>query len=49
MSANGYVDISENKQLSGRLNVDLKIRADLGSVPLVLSGTLTEPVWGTKR
>lgn len=49
MSANGYVDITENKQLSGRLNVDLKIRADLGSVPLVLSGTLTEPVWGTKR
>ncbi len=49
MSANGYVDIAANKQLSGRLNVDLKIRADLGSVPLVLSGTLTEPVWSTRR
>jgi hypothetical protein len=49
MSANGYVDVAANKQLSGRLNVDLKIRADLGSVPLVLSGTLTEPVWSTRR
>ena len=49
MSANGYVDVAANKQISGRLNVDLKIRADLGSVPLVLSGTLTEPVWGTSR
>ncbi|CAH1070089.1 AsmA_2 domain-containing protein [Candidatus Nitrotoga sp. 1052] len=49
MSANGYVDVAANKQLSGRLNVDLKIRADLGSVPLVLSGTLTEPAWSTRR
>jgi hypothetical protein len=49
MSANGYVDVAANKQLSGRLNVDLKIRADLGSVPLVLSGTLTEPVWSTRH
>ncbi|MEQ1743043.1 MAG: AsmA-like C-terminal region-containing protein, partial [Candidatus Nitrotoga sp.] len=49
MSANGYVDVAANKQLSGRLNVDLKIRADLGSVPLVLSGTLAEPVWSTRR
>jgi len=49
MSANGYVDVAANKQLSGRLNVDLKIRADLGSVPLVLSGNLTEPVWSTRR
>jgi hypothetical protein len=49
MSANGYVDVAANKQLSGRLNVDLKIRTDLGSVPLVLSGTLTEPVWSTRH
>ncbi|RFC35663.1 MAG: AsmA-like C-terminal region [Candidatus Nitrotoga sp. SPKER] len=49
MSANGYVDVAANRQLSGRLNVDLKIRADLGSVPLVLSGTLNEPVWSTRR
>ncbi|MEQ1583034.1 MAG: AsmA-like C-terminal region-containing protein, partial [Candidatus Nitrotoga sp.] len=49
MSANGYVDVAANKQLSGRLNVDLKIRADLGSVPLVLSGTLTKPVWSARR
>ncbi|CAH1904591.1 hypothetical protein NTGHW29_330008 [Candidatus Nitrotoga sp. HW29] len=49
MSANGYVDVAASKQLSGRLNVDLKIRADLGSVPLVLSGTLAEPVWNTKH
>jgi hypothetical protein len=49
MSANGYADVAANKQLSGRLNVNLKVRADLGSVPLVLSGTLTEPLWSTAR
>jgi hypothetical protein len=49
MSANGYADVAANKQLSGRLNVNLKVRADLGSVPLVLSGTLTEPLWSTGR
>ncbi len=49
MSANGYVDVAANKQLSGRLNVDLKLRADLGSVPLELSGILTEPVWSTRH
>jgi hypothetical protein len=49
MSANGYVDVAANKQLSGRINVELKIRADLGSVPLLLSGTLIEPVWSTRR
>jgi len=48
MSANGYVDVVANKQLSGRLNVALKMRAGLGSVPLVLSGTLSEPVWSTR-
>ncbi|CAH1387818.1 hypothetical protein [Candidatus Nitrotoga sp. M5] len=49
MSANGYVDVAADKQLSGRLNVVLKIGADLGSVPLVLSGTLPEPVWSTRH
>ncbi|CAH1190057.1 hypothetical protein NTGBS_1120001 [Candidatus Nitrotoga sp. BS] len=49
MSANGYVDVAENKQLSGRVNINLKIRADLGSVPLALSGTLTKPIWSTRR
>ena len=49
MSANGYVDVAADKQLSGGLNVVLKIGADLGSVPLVLSGTLPEPVWSTRH
>ena len=42
MSALGSVDVSPGGQLSGRLSVDLKMRA--GSAPLVLSGTLAEPL-----
>jgi hypothetical protein len=42
MSANGYVDVSPAKQLSGMLNVELRMRA--GSAPLALSGTLAEPL-----
>ena len=49
MSANGFVGVVSGKQLSGRLNVDLKMRAEMGSMPLTLSGTLTEPVWRTRR
>ncbi len=44
MSANGSVDVSPGRQLSGRLNVDLKMRAGLGSVPLTLSGMVGKPV-----
>jgi len=43
MSANGFVDISPGRQLSGRLNVDLKMRAGMGSVPLSLSGMVGKP------
>ena len=49
MNVGGFVDVAANKQLSGRLNVDLKIRADLGSVPLALSGTPTGQVWSVRR
>ena len=49
MSANGSVDVVSGKQLSGRLNVDLKMRAEMGSMPLTLSGTLSEPVWRMGR
>jgi len=41
LSTNGSVDVSPDGQLSGRLSVDLKMRA--GSAPLALSGTLAEP------
>ena len=49
MSASGSVDISPDKQLSGRLNVDLKMRAGLGSVPLSLSGPADKPVLRVAR
>ncbi len=49
MSANGDVDIAPDKQVSGRMNVDLKVRAERGSVPLAVSGTLAEPVWRVGR
>ena len=47
LSGNGFVDVASGNQLSGRLNVDLKIRADMGSMPLTVSGTLKQPVWRT--
>jgi hypothetical protein len=43
MSANGAVDVSPGRQLSGKLSVDLKMRAGLGSVPLTLSGEAGKP------
>ncbi|MDE2310635.1 MAG: hypothetical protein KGL01_07395 [Betaproteobacteria bacterium] len=49
MSANGTVDVSPGGQLSGRLNVDLKMRAGLGSVPLVLSGQAGKPALRAAR
>ena len=44
MSATGSVDISPNKQLSGRLNVNLTMRAGMGTVPLTLNGVVGKPV-----
>ena len=49
MSANGSVDVSPGGQLSGRLNVDLKMRAGLGSVPLSLSGQVGKPALHVAR
>ena len=49
LSGSGFVDMSSGKQLSGRINVELKIRADMGSTPLTLSGTLAEPTWKIGR
>jgi len=42
MIASGSADIGPTGKLSGRLSVDLKMRA--GSVPLALSGTLAAPM-----
>ncbi len=44
MNANGSIDVSPDRQLSGRLNVDLKMRAGMGSVPLSLGGVAGKPV-----
>jgi len=41
--ATGSADISSGRQLSGKLSVDLKMRAGQGSLPLVLSGTADKP------
>ena len=49
MSANGSVDVGPGRQLSGRLNVELKMRAGLGSVPLLLSGPVGKPVLHVAR
>ncbi len=44
MSANGFIDVSPDRQLSGRLSIDLKMRAGMGSVPLSLGGVAGKPV-----
>jgi len=44
LSAKANVDIGAAKQLSGRVDVDLKRSAGIISVPLALSGSLNEPI-----
>lgn len=49
MSVQGGFDVFpdkelSNRKLSGRMDIDLKIRADMGSVPLVITGTPTDLV-----
>jgi hypothetical protein len=41
LNASGAFDISHNNNLSGSLNSEIKMRE--GNIPLVVSGTLTEP------
>ncbi len=43
MGANGSIDLSANKKLSGKLNVALQAREEMGSVSVLLSGTLDKP------
>ncbi|MEQ1674261.1 MAG: hypothetical protein ABL865_04380, partial [Candidatus Nitrotoga sp.] len=43
MSANGSIDLLANKKLSGKLNVALQAREEMGNVPVLLSGTLDKP------
>lgn len=44
LSAEGKLDVSPQKQLSGLLDTDVKGTASLISMPLVVSGTLSEPL-----
>lgn len=44
LKAEGNVDISAAKQLSGRIDTELKGTAGLVSVPLAVSGTLDHPI-----
>lgn len=44
LAANGNLDISRKKQLAGRVNAEVKAGVSLVSVPLVVSGTLQDPV-----
>jgi len=44
MNAEGRLDVSPQQQLSGLLDTDLKGTATLISMPLVVSGTLRDPV-----
>ncbi len=47
LSGSGQMDVTANQQLSGKLAVELKAQAG-ATVPLILSGTLTEPVVKTR-
>lgn len=42
MAANGTLDVSANRQLSGHLAVELKVRS--GGIPLSINGTVNEPL-----
>ena len=44
MNAEGKLDVSPQQQLSGLLDTDLKGTATLISMPLVVSGTLRDPI-----
>ena len=43
MSANGSIDLSADKKLSGKLNVALQAREEMGNVSVLLTGTLAKP------
>ncbi|MEQ1813065.1 MAG: AsmA family protein [Candidatus Nitrotoga sp.] len=43
MSANGSIDLLADKKLSGKLNVALQAREEMGNVPVLLTGTLAKP------
>ena len=54
MAAKGSLDLASGKdwaaqQLSGKLAVDLKMRAEMGSIPLVISGTPVTPLLRSGR
>jgi phage-related tail protein len=44
LSAQGNVDVSPAKALGGRVDVELKRTAGVVSVPLAVSGTLSDPM-----
>lgn len=43
LAANGNVDISPQKELSGKINAEVKAGVSLVTVPLAVSGTVKEP------
>jgi len=43
MSANGLIDLSADKKLSGKLDVALQAREEMGNVSVLLTGTLAKP------
>lgn len=43
MSANGSLDVAADKKLSGKLNVNLQMREEMGGVAMVVAGTAMEP------
>lgn len=44
LAGNGNVDIAPDKTLSGRMHVEMKGKANLVSMPLQISGSLSNPV-----
>jgi AsmA-like C-terminal region len=44
LNASGHVQISRAQELAGRLNVEFKPKANLGTLPLLVEGSLRDPV-----
>jgi len=50
MSISGSADVAADGRLTGQLNADMnRVRAGMGTLPLMLGGSVADPVWSVGR
>jgi hypothetical protein len=47
MQSSGQIEVSHDRQLRGRMNVQMRGRADHTAIPIVISGPLKSPLTQT--